>query len=182
MRAALVVVTGQGAWWGCVLGAGSPWVYAGIGLTLVLALVHATTSAHRRREVALILTATVVGIAVDSLLVVGGALRFDDAVALGPLPTPLWMVALWTGFGASLSSAFSFVLVARWKAAAFGAAVGPIAYAGGTRLVAMHLGAAPASALVAIAAGWGVAMVVLQAVYAPFSEKRHVTPPRAHPW
>jgi hypothetical protein len=151
----------QASWWACVLGAGTSWAIAGITGTLAYAAWHLGTTQDRARELRIVLTATAVGALFDSALVLAGAMSFAPAVQLGPLPSPLWLVALWTGFGATLTSSFGFTLAGPVRAAAFGACAGPLAYFGGSRLVAMELGNPTWTSLLGIGLAWALAMLLL---------------------
>ena len=155
----------QATWWACVLGAGSSWALAGVAGTALFALAHVATTHAFQRELALVLAATALGVLVDSVLVLTGAVVFPGAVSLGPLLTPLWMVALWTGFGATLSATLAWVLTSSMRAMVFGALAGPFAYLGGTRLGPMVIPDPVAPHLVLVAGAWAGAMVALAAVY-----------------
>jgi hypothetical protein len=164
MRRAVSFILYQAAWWACVLGAGTTWALAGIAGTAAYAAWHIATSEKRAREARVVLVATLLGAAGDSALVLLEQLTFGEAVQLGPLPCPLWLVALWVGFGATLTSSFSWAISSPIRAAAFGAVAGPLAYFGGTRLVDMQLGEPQWTSLIAVGVEWALAMLVLWAV------------------
>lgn len=176
MRSVAAFVVYQACWWACVLGAGSSWAVAGIAGTIAFAVWHVRGATDPVLELRVVLTAVVVGTAVDSALVISGAIHFGDAVSLGPFPTPLWMIALWMGFGVTLTSSFRFVLASWYRAACFGLIVGPLTYLGGARLVDFKLGSPLWASALVVGVGWALAMGALRsaAQSRPFSE----APPR----
>jgi hypothetical protein len=132
-------------------------------LTIIFVVFHLRTTSSPRRELRLVVAATFLGISADSLLVLGGALSFFPQHALGPLPTPLWMVALWTGFGATLSATFSFALRSKKTALLFGGLAGPLAYWGGQSLGRIQLApSSPALGLFEVGICWALAMLILR--------------------
>jgi hypothetical protein len=170
VRKALSFVAYQASWWACVLGAGTAWALAGVGGTALFAVAHVVSQrdvAERRRQLRVIVVATVAGAAFDSLLVVAGFLELDPAIRLGPLPSPLWLVALWTGFGATLTSSFGWAIASLPRAVTFGALAGPAAYYGGTKLLDLRLGAPLPLSLLAVAVAWTIAMVALRRAASP---------------
>lgn len=147
------------AWWACVLGGawGHPW--AGVVLTLPALPLHAWLVGSWRKEALIIVAAGAYGYLCDSALVVSGLMRFPEhAQLLGP--SPLWMVMLWLGFGATVRTALRFLFARPALAALTGAVVGPLSYRGGEALGAVWIDKSDATTLV-LAAMWTVAMLVL---------------------
>jgi hypothetical protein len=144
----------QVAWWALVLSAARE--QAGVGL-LVVGLVlawHLTRVRPGRAEIALIVSAALVGLAFDSLLQATGWVAFAGGALFGFL-APLWMVALWANFAATLNVSLRALRARPWLAALLGGLGGPLAYWGGARLGAMSL-VEPPPALLALAAAWAV--------------------------
>jgi hypothetical protein len=166
----------QSTWWLCVLGAGSAWAVLGILGTALWSATHLFFT-EDNRQWRLVGAATLLGLVVDSGLVVTGAIAFHPEQALGPFPTPLWMVALWTGFGATLTSSFGWAL-RRWHhAMIFGACAGPVAYLGGQALERIEVGRGVAPLLL-VAASWAFSMLLLQQLSRPTSDKAGESTPR----
>ena len=157
-----LVAGSQGAWFACVLGAahGAPWV----GVVATAAGVAAWVSRRQRRnaDLAFLACVAVTGFVFDSLIVSVGAFGFPVAAQLGG-PSPLWMVALWVGFGTTLRT-LGPLLPLPWAAMALGAVAGPLAYTGGVGFGAAHFGADTVTSRVVIGAAWAVAMPLLVAV------------------
>lgn len=156
-------VGAQLCWWGCVLGAGTPFAVVAVIFTVLWIGLHLARATQRRVELRLVLLATALGIVVDSALVTVDAMQFPPAVALGPLPTPLWMVALWSGFSTMLLSTLRPVVRSLPAAFVFGLIGGPLSYLGGARLGPLVITAPVPRSLVVIALAWGVAMLLLAA-------------------
>ncbi|MFT5447918.1 MAG: hypothetical protein ACI9DC_003097 [Gammaproteobacteria bacterium] len=89
-------------------------------------------------EARVLLAAIAIGWAADSALTLAGLISFPDITRLGG-PSPLWMVALWACFAATLRHSLGW-LRARWLlGAVLGAVAGPLAYLGGEALGAISL-------------------------------------------
>jgi hypothetical protein len=151
----------QLCWWGCVLGAGTSFAVVAVALTVLWVGLHLARAPQRRVELRLVLLATALGVVVDSALVGLDAMHFPEAVRLGPLPTPLWMVALWTGFSTMLLSTLRPVVSSLPAACVFGAVGGPLSYLGGARLGPLVIGAPLPTSLGLIGLAWAIAMLVL---------------------
>jgi hypothetical protein len=142
----------QAGWWAVVLSAARD--HAAVGL-LVVGLVlawHLARVRPGRAEAALIAGAACIGLAFDSLLLATGWVEFAGGALFGVL-APLWMVALWANFAATLNVSLGALRARPWLAALLGGLGGPLAYWGGAGLGAMRL-VEPLPALLVLAAGW----------------------------
>jgi hypothetical protein len=164
MSRVLTVIGAQLCWWGCVLLAGTPWALAAVVGTGLWVVLHVARSRQPRSERTLVVVTTLLGVVVDSALVAADAIAFPTAVALGPLPTPLWMIALWTGFATMLTTTLAPVLRSRPLSLVFGVVGGPLSYLGGSRLGPITIVEPLLPSLALVAAAWGLAMVVLSLV------------------
>ena len=156
------LVFSQLGWFACVLSAarGLPWV--GVAFVVLWIAVHLALRPPlaRRREAALLALAGVVGYLSDSALVLAGIMSFPEpARLLGP--SPLWMVALWLNFAATLNHAMRWLGRSLPLACALGALGGPMAYLAGERLSAITLPTGSAWASGWIAAQWALATPAL---------------------
>jgi len=142
----------QAGWFASVLGAAHDHPWAGPAVLLAVIAADLAGSDRRRAEIALLLSAAVLGFAFDTLVAAGG--WFHPRPQLWPAPfSPPWLVALWVNLAATLNGSLAW-LKGRWGlAAALGAVGGPAAYFGGARLGAAEFppGAAP---LLVLSAGW----------------------------
>lgn len=153
-------------WAACVFGgaAGAPWV--GVFTVLAVVALHARRSPDGVAELSLVLLAGALGTVWDSLLVAAGVLVYPS----GQLETwlaPVWISALWMAFATSLNVTMRWMRGRLLVAAAFGAAGGPLAFWGGTRLGAVVF---PDStlAMFVLGAGWMVLMPTLVLLAASF--------------
>jgi hypothetical protein len=124
----------QTAWWMCVLLMG--WI--GPVSMLAFVLLHLLmTRDEAALELRLIALSMGIGIVLDSLLAVGGLVTYEGAPLVGL--SPLWLVAIWAGFGATLRHSQALFVRTRLHATLTGALGGPLAYMGGTKLGALSV-------------------------------------------
>lgn len=152
----------QVCWFATVIGAarGAPWL--GPVVTVAWLIAHfAGLRAGVWLEARVILVAALLGWIADSTLVLANLIFFPEPTRLGG-PSPVWMVALWAGFAATLRHALGW-LRGRWLlGAALGAVGGPLAYLGGEALGAVSL--AGSAAVIAVAVQYAVATPLLLGV------------------
>lgn len=149
----------QAGWWAVVLSAARD--QAAVGL-LVVGLVlawHLTRVRPGLAERVLIAAAALIGLAFDSLLQTTGWVTFAGGALFGVL-APLWMMALWANFAATLNVSLRVLRARPWLAALLGGLGGPLAYWGGAGLGAMTL-VEPLQALLVLAAGWALVTPLL---------------------
>lgn len=156
MNAALPnFVAFQVNWFANILGAanGVPWLGPLVTALWMVAHFASFRGPNRRCEIrtegSVIVCAATLGWLADSALVLAGLLQFPEYTRLGQ-PSPLWMVALWIGFAATLRHCLSW-LRGRWLlSAALGAVGGPLAYAGGAAFGVIELAGNSAFAAVSL--------------------------------
>lgn len=156
----------QLGWFACVISAsaGQPW----IGVLAVAAAVwlHLSLSNHPARELKLILSAMLLGLVIDSLLLASGYLDYPNGFWLPGL-APYWIVAMWALFATTLNVSMKWMHGRIVVAVLMGSIGGPLSYLAGQKLGAITL-IEPVHALLALAAAWGLAMPVLMALAARF--------------
>ena len=119
----------QAAWWACVLCMG----WYGPALMLLFVLSHlAMTRDSCRGELRLILLSTGLGIGLDNALAAAGVVTYVGEILVGG--SPLWLVAIWMGFGATLRHSQAVLVRTFQNALLTGCVGGPLAYLGGQRL------------------------------------------------
>jgi hypothetical protein len=146
----------QVVWLVLAFGAASGVTWPGIAAALAFLAWQWLVGAHRRALALVLGLAAAVGIALEwslaaSALVVYGTPQPSLGMA------PLWLVALWLAFAATLPSLCT--LLERWPLAgqaALGAVAGPASYAAGARLGALSFGEPAWQALVALGLAWAV--------------------------
>ncbi|NKB35646.1 MAG: DUF2878 family protein [Gammaproteobacteria bacterium] len=133
--------------------------YVGVLITLIWIFCHLyAAGTHRLAELHLLLTAAVIGYLIDSMQVLSGSLSFPLQTQLGG-PSPLWMVALWVNFAATLNYSMKWLHGHLFLAALLGAIAGSFAYYAGSRLGAIEIKGKPA--LIMIAIQWLIATPLL---------------------
>ena len=149
----------QIAWFACVLGAaqGLPWV-GPLVVALVVAF-HMARAPEPRAELVVLLTAAVIGLAYDSILVATGWLAYGSG-QLHPLLAPYWIVAMWIAFATTFNVSMHWLKGRHFLAMLFGAVGGPLAYLAGAGLGAVEIMDTTA-AMLALALGWGILMPTL---------------------
>ena len=110
------------------------------------------------------LWALLIGMALDSLVLAGGLLRYTSGQYSAALP-PHWMSAMWVLLATTLNVSMGWLRGRYWLAAVLGAVAGPLSYAAGVRLGAASFVDAPL-ALGGLALGWALAMPWLMALAA----------------
>lgn len=167
MRNLLNFIAFQCCWFANVISAanGVPWLGPLVtALWLVGHLVSlrgAEAPGGIAAEIRVLLAAIVIGWTADSALTLAGLISFAENAQLGG-PSPLWMIALWTCFAATLRHSLGW-LRARWLLAiVLGAVGGPLAYLGGESLGAISL--TGDLSIAAISAQYAIATPILLAI------------------
>lgn len=152
----------QGCWFANVLGAANATPWLGPVATGVWMIVHfVRLDGPAATEARVLISAVLLGWAADSTLVLSGLLAFPPFAQLGQ-PSPVWMVALWVCFAATLRHSLGW-LRGRWLVgAALGAVGGPLAYLGGESLGALILNGN--LAIAAVSLQFALATPILMAV------------------
>jgi len=159
MKIAVNFIAFQIGWFACILGAanGMPWIGLLVG-ALVISF-HLFSVDKPAKELNLILYAVVIGIVLDSLLVMSGWLSYPNGILLDGT-APYWILMLWALFASTLNVSMRWMHDKYWVAAIFGAVGGPLSYLAGARLGAVtFIELQPA--LLALALGWALAMPCL---------------------
>ena len=146
----------QVSWFACVLGAANDLPWTGVLVSLAVVAWHLLRTAQPRRETTVLLSALVVGFALDSALASSGLMTFKSGTLIAGLTTP-WMLSLWLGFATTLNASLRWLMTRPLFAVLFGAGGGPLAYWSGAKLGAIGLNNA-ALGLLCIGLGWASAM------------------------
>jgi len=155
----------QLCWLANCVGAGAGWPVLGPLVTGVWIALHLSAmGANKVTEIWILLTAAAFGYAADSLLVLLGFIDFPKYAQLGG-PSPLWMVALWVSFAATLRHALRWIEGRYLLGALLGAIGGPLAYRAGEALGAISI-PSELSGLSAVSVEWMLAMPLLLGVAA----------------
>ena len=126
-------------------------------MALFLGLHLYVTRSHWKRETRLMVWSTLVGLALDNSLAAIGSVTYVGDLFIGYCP--LWLAAIWTGFGATLKYSQSILVRTRYHALATGFLGGPLAYLGGEKLARLTINGT--EGLLAVSLTWGAAMYIL---------------------
>lgn len=153
----------QVTWFSCVLGAVHGRAWLGPVVALVAAAVNVAGSARRARRVLFFLVVVFLGSAGDLIPLNLGAYSFPNTV-FSAWGYPLWMSALWLGFGTTLVSSLKWLSMRPYAAGGLGFVGGPLAYWAGERLGAVELGVNKMLSLVVIGVFWALITPLLTKV------------------
>ena len=152
----------QAGWWACVLWMG----WAGPVAMALFLIVHAhATRAHWRTEAKLVVASALVGVVLDNALALGGFVQYVGSITVGW--TPLWLVSIWAGFGATLRHSQRVFVASKRTALLTGSLGGPLAYWGGERLE--RLTVVEPTGWLAVSVAWTIALWILQRLAGPKS-------------
>ena len=146
----------QSTWFLCVLGQDALLPFTLGMLSLHFILVHSAREEARR-----LLPVFAVGIGVDTLLSAIGIFDF------GPALIPLWLMALWVAFAASLTRALGVFGRSPWLAALVGGIGVPFNYAVGAKMGAVNLPMDPILTGAVLITIWAMLLPALYRVAKP---------------
>ena len=150
-------VSHQAAWWACVLWMG----WLGPATMAIFLIAHLViTRDHFHREVAVIACSTLVGLVLDNLLSASGMVTYVGDLLAGR--SPIWLVSIWAGFGATLHHSQHVLVRSRSAALMTGALGGPLAYWGGEKLE--RLSVVGVEGWLAVAVLWTIALLILHSI------------------
>ena len=157
------LVVHQAAWWACVLLQG----WTGPLLMLVFLGLHLwMTRTSFRYELVLILVSATVGVGLDNALSMLDEVTYEGSVLV--VHSPLWLVSIWAGFGATVRHSQSILFRTRIHAFLTGLLGGPLAYWGGERLGVLDVFSALSWGTIGVL--WTAAMLTL------YSTDRYLPP------
>ena len=148
-------------WFACVLGAAYGWPAIGPAFAAGVILLHLTTTRDRNREALLVLAVGSLGIFADSTQALLGVFSFPIGSFHSWLCPP-WLAAIWMLFATTLNAAMGWLRGRYLIAAALGAVGGPLSYAYGARVGAIHFESE--HTLLILALVWAVVMPTLLVV------------------
>jgi len=144
----------QGIWFSAVLGR-TP--YAWIPFALVA--VHFLLCKSRSRELAIVFACSALGLCVDTALTLFGVFVFDPEPSM--LPIPIWLIAIWLGFCATLRHGLSSFMARPVLLIALAILGAPLSYLGAHRLGAVELPLGQWQTGLILAPIWGLIMAAL---------------------
>ena len=159
----------QAGWFAAVLGAANGMAWLGpLAIAFILAF-HIYRAGDRTREGLLILAVLLVGLAFETLLAFSGWVAYPGHESW---IAPLWMIALWGNFAATLNVALRSLRSRAWLLAALGLVGGPLAYWAGAGLGAMAW-LQTWQVLLYLALGWALLTPLMGRLALNFDGYRH---------
>jgi Protein of unknown function (DUF2878) len=144
----------QIGWFACVLGAARQMPWLGVGIVIVIVIWHLWQARQPKFELALLLTALLIGGIFDQMLLSLNLVSYQAHGWQAGL-VPAWILALWAVFVTTLNVSLRWMRDQWLVAILFGAIGGPLAYMGAEKLGAASLNALPASHI-ALSIGWAI--------------------------
>jgi len=164
MNTLAILLAYQATWFVAVIGAGRGSWWPGVLAGALFALWRLAVSPARALELRLLLAALGIGLLLESVWVGSGLLDYAAWPWAGP---PAWILALWCAFALVVVPLLGYLHRRPWLAAALGAVGGPLADLGAASgWDALRFSEPRWHALLALGAGWALAMPALAALAA----------------
>ncbi|WP_312347810.1 DUF2878 domain-containing protein [Stenotrophomonas acidaminiphila] len=164
MNTLAILLAYQATWFVAVIGAGRGSWWPGVLAAVLFALWRLAVSPARALELRLLLAALGIGLLLESVWVGSGLLDYAAWPWAGP---PAWILALWCAFALVVVPLLGYLHRRPWLAAVLGAVGGPLAYLGAASgWDALRFSEPRWHALLALGAGWALAMPALAALAA----------------
>ncbi|CRL98417.1 DUF2878 domain-containing protein [Pseudomonas marginalis] len=143
----------QCGWFACVLGGDSPWLLVGLAVLVI----HLLWISKGAGDATLIISVTLAGTLLDTVLRALGVFKFNEP---GPL-IPFWLMLLWALLATTLRHCLAWSARPWWRAALMGALGGPMSYYAGSHLAGVQFGFGAAPTLVGLAVLWAMVFTLL---------------------
>lgn len=167
-----ILLVYQATWFAAVIGAGHGLWWPGVLCAALFALWRLAVSPRRALETWLVLAAVGIGLVLENVWVGSGLLTYA-----APWPwagSPAWILALWLAFALVIVPLLGYLHRRLWLAALLGAIGSPLAYLGAASgWQAVQFSEPNWHGLLALGAGWALAMPLLAALAAHGLERDH---------
>jgi hypothetical protein len=137
----------QLGWFACVFSPTHPWL---LWVPAALLGLHLCWLSSWQQDGKLLISATVLGIAVDSLLLQLGVFDFGQPRKL----IPVWLVLLWALLACTLKHSLAWSAQPWWRAALLGSLSAPLSYYAGAQLAGVSLPYGTSPTLLGLALLW----------------------------
>jgi len=149
----------QVGWFACVLGAANDKELLGMIIALGIVIYHVVNQGDSRKELKLVLAATVIGLLWETWVLNLNILRYPShPEALFWAPT--WLIMMWALFATTINLSMGWLKDRGVLAVFMGAIFGPLAFIGGEELGAVVFLDSTLS-MITLAIGWGLLMPLL---------------------
>lgn len=145
-------------WFGCVVYGDNFLPYA-----ISLLVLHFCFIENHKSELYLVFLIALAGILIDSLLTAFDVFNFElfqsePQSRVTFINIPLWLIALWVAFGATLNHSFSFLKLYFWLRVFTGLMFVPLSYFTGYKLDAVQFSYSVLTTLCVLSLTWGTFM------------------------
>jgi hypothetical protein len=160
------------AWFCAVTGgaAGRGWLLS-LPVVAVVAIHLALNRARIRAELWLILAVTLFGVLLEMGFMGAGLIRYAGT-AEGQVLPPIWIIALWFGFGTLPNASLAWLQGRFFLQVLLGAIAGPLTYWTGVKLGAAALPEDAGGALFALGLAWALALPAIFLMAEAISNRR----------
>jgi hypothetical protein len=162
IRVVYNLAASEAGWFACVSGAANNMPWLGPLVVMAFIAIHLRLSKRPGPELSLMLSAILIGLVADSLLVFSGLVSYPSGTWIDGF-APYWILAMWAMFATTLNVSMKWMRNRNALAAALGAVCGPLAYLAGQELGAITFNQ-PLFAIASLAVIWAVAMPLLVAL------------------
>ena len=150
----------QIGWWFCALGAQNSLDYIGPIYMLAFVITHMVFFSKKYSEFILIIIGIFLGLIVDSSLKYFNIINYLSTDIQATL-APLWIVAMWGGFCATLNHSLSWLKNRLLASFILGAVFGPLSYIAGLKMNIIFFIISPINAVIVLAIVWGISIPFL---------------------
>ena len=162
----------QIGWFACVVGAAQGYPLVAVAVASVIVILHLLRDNNLYSELCLIISAVIIGIIWESLLLASDWLIYASSEGAS-LFAPIWLVAMWTLFATTINHSMAWLKDRYFLALILGAIFGPLAFIAGENLGAVVFVDRP-MALAALALGWSALMPLLLWLAERFKQRNNI--------
>lgn len=148
------------SWWACVMGVinyNQP--YFGPLVMFIYIFFHFLMIKNKKNEIIFLFIAALIGFFVDSVKAFTGFITYNGAYF--EYFAPIWIIAMWVGFAATINHSGSWVKNRYLVAIFLGIIFGPLNYLVGHRLEALSLNMDFPQNLIILSIVWGISVPLL---------------------
>ena len=146
-------------WFACVLGAARDDHWLSVLVVPMLCVIHLLVVGRARilPAILVMLASLIVGLGIDSVLILIGAYEPNRWLMPEPLTT-VWLLMLWVNFSLALNESLQWLQEHLLIAGILGSLFGPVAYLAASRLGAIEIATPAYFGLLPICIAWSIAM------------------------
>ena len=153
------IVGFQIGWWMCALGAKNGLDYLGPIYMVFFLVIHMIFFSEKKFEIILVIFGVILGSFVDTSFKYFNIINYLPASS--SFLAPLWIVAMWAGFCATLNHSLSWLKDKHIISFLMGAIFGPLSYVAGEKMGIIFFIASHLYTLVLLAIVWGISIPLL---------------------